>query len=176
MGIPKYLESKIKSIFHCCIEPLVAQFQAVINPSSPNFLLTRPNEEPFVLGGPNADQAIVGMADYAANAIPILTGRQYSGKDVYEVRHEVTLTTTGGTVALPIPSGYTGVDRLLEVDLIFSETATSSQIYLNGGGSASICDAYIGVVTGGVMNLYWGTTHTNDKVFALVRFVPISVP
>jgi hypothetical protein len=176
MGIPKFLESKIKSIFHCCIEPLVAQFTAAITPNSSTFFLTRPNEEPFVLGGPNADQAIVGMADYAANATPILTGRQYGGADVYEVRHEVTLSTTGGTVALPIPLGYTGVDRLLEVDLIFLEDATGSQIYLNGGGTSVLCDAYIGVLSTGVMNLYWSTAHTADKVFALVRFVPISVP
>ena len=165
MGIPKYLENKIKAIFHCCIEPLVAQFTAAITPNSRTFFLTRPNEEPFVLGGPNADQAIVGMADYATTSGgPIITGRQYSGEDVYEDRFEVPLTTTGGTVTLS-----TGLARIFEADLVFLESSTGNQYYLNGTIN-TVCDATVVLTTTGNLNLVWTTAHTADTVYAYVRY------
>jgi hypothetical protein len=163
MGIPKYLENKIKSIFHCCIEPLVAQFSASLTPNSPTFILSRPNEELFVFGGPNNDQAIVGMADYANVGTPVLTGRQYGGDDVYEARFEVPLTTTGGSAAL-----LSGINRIFEADLVFLEDSTGSSYYLNGTIN-TLCDATV-VLNSGNLTLDWTTAHTADDVYVYVRY------
>lgn len=160
MGIPKYLENKIKSIIHCCIAPI----QALLAPNTSTFLLTRPNEEPFVLGGPNNDQAIVGMADYANTGTPVLTGRQYGGADVYEARFQVNLTTTGGSVTLD-----SGIARIFEVDLVFFETSSGSQYYLNGTIN-TVCDATVVLDNTGDLTLDWTTAHTTDIVYAYVRY------
>lgn len=161
MGIPKYLENKIKSIIQCCISAI----QAAITPNSPTFILSRPNEESFVFGGPNNDQAIVGMADYATTSGgPILTGRQYGGADVYESRFEVPLTTTGGSVPL-----LTGIGRIFEADLVFFEDSTGSSYYLNGTIN-TVCDATVVLDNSGNLTLDWTTAHTADDVYVYVRY------
>jgi hypothetical protein len=157
MGIPKYLEEKIKSIIHCCI----AAIQAAITPNTSTFLLRRPNDEPFIIDGPNSDQATVGMADYALVDTPILTGRQYNGNDVYEARFETILSTTGGTVTLA-----TGIDRLFEADLVF--LSAGDQYYLNGTID-TVCDAHV-IVDGTTLKLVWTTAHIDDRVYSIVRF------
>jgi hypothetical protein len=158
MGIPKYLENKIKSIIQCCISAI----QAAITPNSPTFLISRPNQEPFILTV--EDQAIVGMADYATTSGgPIVTGRQYGGVDVYESRFEVPLTTTGGSIALSI-----GIGRIFEADLVFLEDSTGSSYYLNGTIN-TLCDATV-VLNSGNLTLDWTTAHTADDVYVYVRY------
>lgn len=159
MGIPKYLEEKIKSIVHCC----TAAIQAAITPNSSTFLLRRPNDETFVLGGPNGDQATVGMADYANVGTLVATGKQYSTVDVYEGRYEVSLDTTGGTITLE-----TGVDRIFEVDIIFLEGSTGIQYYVNGTIN-TLCDAGISVNSNELI-IQWSTAHTIDTVYVIARF------
>jgi hypothetical protein len=158
MGIPKYLENKIKSIIQCCISAI----QAAITPNSPTFLISRPNQEPFILTV--EDQAIVGMADYANAGTPVLTGRQYGGIDIYEARFEVSLTATGGTITL-----NTGIARIFEADMVFLDVSSGSQYFLNGTLGA-LCDATLVLTTAGNLQLTWTTVHTNDKVFAYVRY------
>ena len=164
MGIPKYLESKIKSIIQCCIAPI----KALLVPNTPNFLLTRPNEEPFILGGPNADQAIVGMADYANTGTPVITGKQYGGDDVYEARFDTVLATTGGSVTL----ASAVADTLFEVDLVFLDGTTSTQYYLNGTIN-TVCDANLSLTGAGDLVLTWTTAHTIDRVYTIVRYTLI---
>jgi len=158
MGIPKYLEEKIKSIIHCCISAI----QAAIAPNTPTFILRRPNDEPFVIDGPNNDQATVGMADYALVGTPVITGKQYNGIDVYEARFDTVLSTTGGTITLE-----TGVDRLFEADLVF--LSAGIQYYLNGTID-TVCDAHV-IVDGTDLKLVWTTAHTTDRVYSIVRFI-----
>ena len=160
MGIPKYLEEKIKSIIHCCI----AAIQAAITPNSSTFLVRRPNDELFILGGTNNDQATVGMADYANTGTPVLTGRQYGGDDIYEARFAVSLTTTGGTTTLD-----TGIARIFEADMVFLDISSGSQYFLNGT-LGTLCDATLVLTTAGDLQLTWTTVHTNDTVFAYVRY------
>jgi hypothetical protein len=157
MGIPKYLENKIKSIIQCCISAI----QAAITPNSPTFLISRPNQEPFILTV--EDQAIVGMADYANTGTPVLTGRQYGGADVYEARFQVPLTTTGGSAAL-----LSGINRIFEADLVFLEDSTGSSYYLNGTIN-TLCDATV-VLNSGNLTLDWTTAHTADDVYVYVRY------
>jgi hypothetical protein len=158
MGIPKYLENKIKSIIQCCISAI----QAAITPNSPTFLISRPNQEPFILTV--EDQAIVGMADYANTGTPVLTGRQYGGEDIYEARFEVSLTATGGTITLD-----TGIARIFEADMVFLDISSGSQYFLNGT-LGTLCDATLVLTTAGNLQLTWTTVHTNDTVFAYVRY------
>jgi hypothetical protein len=158
MGIPKYLEEKIKSIIHCCI----AAIQAAIAPNTPTFILRRPNDEPFIIDGPNSDQATVGMADYADVGTPVITGKQYGGIDVYEARFDTILSTTGGSVTLD-----TGIDRLFEADLVFISAGT--QYYLNGTIN-TVCDAYLTIDGSGNLKLTWTTAHTADRVYSIVRY------
>jgi hypothetical protein len=159
MGIPKYLEGKIKSIIKCCTEAI----QAAITPNSPTFLISRPNQEPFILTV--EDQAIVGMADYATTSGgAIVTGRQYGGVDVYESRFEVPLTTTGGSAAL-----LSSVGRIFEADLVFLEDSTGSSYYLNGTIN-TLCDATVVLDNSGNLTLDWTTAHTADDVYVYVRY------
>jgi hypothetical protein len=164
MGIPKYLEGKIKSIIKCCTEAI----QAAITPNSPTFLISRPNQEPFVLDGPNNDQAVVGMADYSELGVEILTGRQYVGNDVYEQRFEVPLTTTAGNATL----ANTLVDRLFEVDIVFFEDITGDKYWLNGTLN-TVCDATLVVRSNGDLEVTWTTAHTADALFVYVRYTKI---
>lgn len=164
MGIPKYLEDKIKSIVHCCTSALTA----LLTPNSSTFVIRRPNDETFVLGGTNGDQATVGMADYAQVGTPVITGKQYGGDDVYEARYETNLTTTGGTATLATAL----VDRLFEVDLVFLDGATSTQYYLNGTIN-TVCDASLSVTSAGNLVLTWTTAHTADKVYTIVRYTEL---
>lgn len=159
MGIPKYLEEKIKSIIHCCISAI----QAAITPNSPTFLISRPNQEPFILTVEN--QAIVGMADYANVGTPVLTGRQYGGDDVYEARFQINLTTTGGATTLD-----TGIARIFEADMVFLKASSGTQYYLNGNISAT-CDGTITLDNAGNLKFEWTTAHTNDIVYAYVRYI-----
>jgi hypothetical protein len=162
MGIPKYLENKIKSIIQCCISAI----QAAITPNSPTFLISRPNQEPFVLTV--EDQAIVGMADYAELNVEVLTGRQYVGNDVYEQRFEVPLTITAGNATL----ANTLVDRLFEVDIVFFEDSTGDKYWLNGTLN-TVCDATLIVRSNGDLEITWTTAHTADALFVYVRYTKI---
>lgn len=119
MGLPKYLESKIKELIKCCTKYLA---DALV-PNATTFPIARPNAETFELD--TDGKAIVATNNLVAEDVNYYTGQTYATNKVYESVHSVDLNGANPVTIL------TGVGEIIEARVFFADSATNITHSLN---------------------------------------------